>query len=181
MRTLMAFFILNLFFQNLFAASDSLTPFQKNVKSCLKDQVDVSKLKSLDKLYEVLTRTFKLRSSETVYREVLFKEKSELKKLKLQDGKIAIYKVLNDKTVVLLNNDARQNGLTDDSSMNQLLVRADIISDWLRVKETRSDQTTLIYNRVEGQLKSFSFEKAQQKSKLECSQIELSDICLCRP
>ena len=53
--------------------------------------------------------------------------------------------------------------------------------DWLKVKELRAEKATLIFNRQQGQLKSLSFEKADQKMKLECSEIELADICLCRP
>ena len=156
-----------------------LSPFQKSIQLCLTNQINAKKIKTLSELYKSLEKAYPLRTSETIYREVLFKEKLELKKLKLQNGKIALYKVNADQTVELLNNDARQKGLTEDSSMNQLLVRADIQSDWSQVKEIRANLTTLILGRQQGQLKSLSFEKAQEKFKLECSNIELSDICLC--
>ena len=156
-----------------------MAPFQKNMKLCLKNQIDIKKVKNLNQLYDSLNKKFALRTNETIYREVLFKQKSQTKKLKLENGKIALFNVLPDQTIVLENNDARQKGLTEDSAMNQLLASADVQSDWFKIKETRSERTTLIYYRQDGQLKTLTFEKAGESGKLECSSIETSDICLC--
>lgn len=173
-----SFFLLGL---TAWATDSKLTPFQKNIKLCLKNQLEPTQLKNLNNLYESLDKRFALRTTETIYREVLFKEKKELKKLKLTKGKIALYKILSDKTIQLIDDDARQKGLTEDSAMNQLLVHADIQSDWLKVKETRAEHTTLYYSRQQGLLVSLTFEIEHEKLKLECLNINLSDICLCRP
>ncbi len=178
MRILMAFFIV---VHLSVSALAKPTPFQKNIRQCLGEKIEASKLKNIKELYEILDKIYSLRSSETIYREVLYKEKSDTKKLKLEKGRISVFKVLDDNTISLLNNDARQKGLTDDSSINQLLASADIMEDWVKVKEMRAEQSILIFNRQQGQLKSLSFEKANQKMRLECSEIDLADICLCRP
>ena len=178
---MMTFVFLTFIFQSLGLTAESrLAPFQKNIKLCLKNQLDLKKIKNLNQLYDSLNKKFALRTTETVYREVLFKQKSQLKKLKIENGKIALFKVLPDETIVLENNDARQKGLTEESAMNQLLASADVQSDWFKIKEIRSERTTLIYYRQDGQLKTLSFEKAGESGKLECSSVETSDICLCR-
>ena len=181
MNLVLTFFLFSIVFQNgVHGAESRLAPFQKNIKLCLKNQIEIKKIKNLNQLYESLNKKFALRTTETIYREVLFKQKSQNKKLKLENGKIALFKVLADETIVLENNDARQKGLTEDSAMNQLLASADVQSDWFKIKETRSERTTLIYYRQDGQLKTLSFEKSGESGKLECSSIETSDICLCR-
>ena len=176
------FFLISLsFFNAAFAADAKLTPFQKNIKQCLNDRVKSSEIKTLEDLYRSIDKAFPLRTNETVEREIVFTEKGESRKLKVIQGKISIYRVLPNKTIELINNDARQKGLTEDSAVNQLLLRADIKSDWLNVRETRSGLATLDYRRQEGQIKSLVFQIAKDKVRLECSNIDLSDICSCRP
>ena len=182
MNQLLTFLLFIFVFQNgVHGAESRLAPFQKNIKFCLKNQIDIKKIKNLNQLYDSLNKKFALRTTQTIYREVLFKQKSQMQKLKLENGKIALYKVLPDETILLEDNDARQKGLTEESAMNQLLASADVQSDWYKIKETRSELTTLIYYRQDGQLKTLSFEKSGEKAKLECSSIETSDICLCHP
>lgn len=161
--------------------NEKLTPFQKNIKQCLQDHISLTKIKNIEDLYKGIDKSFPLRTNETVEREILYTEKSELRKLKVLAGKISIYRVLPDKTIELLINDARQKGLTEESAINQLLLRADIQSDWINVRETRSGLATLVYRRQQGQIKSLIFEIVKDKVKLECSNIDLSDICSCRP
>lgn len=175
----MAFF-LSFLFSSLSFSKIQQTPFQKNIQSCLKNQISVENLQTLDDLYTLLDKAFPLRTTEIIFREVVFKKDAETKKLKFDKGKILLYKMLDDKTVKLLNNDARQKGLTEESSVNQLLVGADVRSDWLKIKETRLAQTQLEYSRLQGKITSITFKKAGEKMKLECSHINLSDICLCR-
>ena len=79
-----------------------------------------------------------------------------------------------------MNNDVRQKGLTEESSINDLLVGADIQEDWLKAREIRSGQSVLQYSRQHGKMTALSFKKIGAKETLECSLIKLSDICLCR-
>ncbi|MFZ3231013.1 MAG: hypothetical protein WA160_12465 [Pseudobdellovibrio sp.] len=164
----------------LFANELKLTPFQQNIKACFTFPIDIKNVQNLKQLYDILDKHYPLKTNETIYREVLYKEKAELKKLKLENGLISLYKVSDDDTVKLLINDARQRGLTDDSSINQLLQRAEVKSDWVKVKEVRSQQTLLHFSRESGQFKSIVFEKIGTKLKIECVNKETSDICLCR-
>ncbi len=175
----MAFFI-SFFAMSFVFAKTHQSPFQKNIQACLKDQIQVDKLQTLDDLYASLDKAFPLRTTEIIYREVLFKKDNEMKKLKFDKGKILLYRLLDDKTLKLLNNDARQKGLTEESSVNQLLVGADVRSDWLKIKEARLTQTQLEYSRIQGKITSLTFKKTGEKAKLECTHIDLSDICLCR-
>jgi len=154
------------------------TPFQQNIKQCLPD-LDQSKMQNLNDLYRLIDEKYPLRTSETLYREVLYKEKSQLKKLKLEKGMISTYYVMDDDTLKLVNNDARQKGLTDESAVNQLLLRADIREDWLKVKEVRSGQTLLQLGKDGSAIKSLTIQKVGAPWKLECQNKESSDICLC--
>lgn len=183
MNDMRSFLFINLvlFSVSSFARSSKLSSFQQTVQSCLKSGVDVQNLVTLNQLYSLLEKHYPLRSNETLYREVLYKEKGQLRKLKFEKGKIAIFEVLEDDTLKLINNDARQKGLTDESSINQLLQRAQIQQDWLKVKEIRSEQTLLQFGKESNQIKSLTFEKLDGKLKLECANKESSDICLCRP
>lgn len=162
-----------------FAREVKLTPFQQNIKNCFKFEMDIQKVQNLNQLYDLLDKHYPLKTNETIYREVLYKEKGEFKKLKFEKGQISLYKVMDDDSVKLINNDVRQKGLTDDSSINQLLLRSEIRSDWVKVKEVRSEQTLLYFGRESGQFKSITFEKVGEKFKLECSNKESSDICIC--
>ena len=175
----MAFFFSFFIVCSVFAKTQQ-TQFQKNIQSCLKDQIKVNNLQTLDDLYASLDKAFPLRTTEIIFREVLFKKDNEMKKLKFEKGKILLYRLLDDKTLKLLNNDARQKGLTEESSVNQILVGADVRSDWLKIKEARLAQTQLEYSRLQGKITALTFKKTGEKVKLECSHINLSDICLCR-
>lgn len=163
-----------------FALDAKPTLFQKNIKQCVGDKVPIFKIKNLEDLYAALDKAYPLRSNETIEREILYKEKGELRKLKVKGGVISLFHVLPDNTLELINNDARQKGLTEESAISQLLLRSDIQSDWLNVKETRSDLAVLKYARQQGRIKSLFFEIVKEKVLLECSNIELSDICSCR-
>jgi hypothetical protein len=131
-------------------------------------------------LYDVIDKQYPLKTTETIYREIQYKDKNEMRKLKLEKGIISIYKVTDEDTLKLLNNDARQKGLTDDSSINQLLQNADIRGDWVNVKEVRSDQTLVYFGRERDQFKSITWQQLGHTSKLECTNKESSDICFCR-
>ncbi len=166
---------------NAKSAKNSLTPFQKNIQLCLKDQIQVDTLQSLEDLYLALDKAFPLRTTEIIFREVTFKKDNEMKKLKFDKGKILLYKLLEDKSLKLINNDARQKGLTEESSVNQLLVAADVRSDWVKIKEVRSSFALLEYSRQQGKITTITFKTITENSRLQCLHRDLSDICLCKP
>lgn len=157
-----------------------LTTFQKNIQKCLNADVTVSDLQTVAQLFAALEVAYPLRTSEVIFREVTFTKKNEFQRLKYEKGKIQLFRVLPDQTVQLLNNDARQMGLTDESSFNQLLIGADVKSDWLTVKQMRLSQTLLTYTKQQGKFTAISFEKIGKSPRLDCTAKEFSDICLCR-
>lgn len=163
------------------SAKIRLTTFQKNIQSCLKGQITPAAVQTIGELYAALDKAFPLRTTEVVFREVTFKKEKQLQRLKFDNGKIQLFRVLEDQTVQLINNDARQKGLTEESSVNQLLSGADVQSDWLSIKETRLSQTQLTFSRQQGRITALNFQKTADKMRLECVAKDLSDICLCRP
>ena len=179
----MAFLILALSFFTTSATSAKIrpTPFQKNIQSCLKNHVTSAAVQTLSELYVELDKAFPLRTTEVVFREVTFKKDNQLRRLKFDNGKIQLFHILEDQTVQLINNDARQKGLTEESSVNQLLSGADVQSDWLTIKETRLSKTQLTFSRQQGRITALNFQKSTGKMRLECAAKDLSDICLCRP
>lgn len=179
------FILIFSFWFSAFAKEIKLTPFQENIRTCLssKDIPQVQEIQAtqtLNQLYDLLNKHYSLRTTETISREVVYKEKNEMRKLKFEKGVVSIFKVQDDDTLKLINNDMRQKGLTDESALNQILLRADIRTDWLKVKEVRSQETLLYFGREQSQVKTLSFEKLGQKMKLECLNKESSDICICR-
>ena len=103
-----------------------LTPFQKNIQTCLQSNEAVSKIQTLSDLYDVLDKAYPLRTSETVFREILFRKDDEIRKIKFEKGKVRLFKVSDDKSIKLINSDARQKVLTEESSINELLVGAEV-------------------------------------------------------
>lgn len=168
-----------------------LNPFQTNLASCFGDYIDVQKVDSNKKLYKAIEQVYSLLTSETTYREVLFKQKGVLKKLKFENGQINIFSVDEDENLELLSSEKvgdkvegyelRQNQkpLTADSRLNQLLFRADIRFDLQKVKELRTKQMILNITWSDKQIKSISIDFQADKKTLNCTQKEAADICNC--
>lgn len=158
-----------------------LTPFQKNIQNCLRDEVDVKKLTSLPKIYKYVSDKYFLLSSEVLGREVLYKVKNETRKLKYENGKVQIFKILEeeDDQLVPINNEVRQRSLTTESYLTQLLLHADIRSDWMKLSEKRSGSTEVVVTTLDGQMKSLLIEKTQAKKKLECLLTDRAESCSC--
>ncbi len=173
--------LISFFIVSAAVAKARLTHFQKNIQSCIKSNVTAAEVQTLAELYVALDKAFPLRTSEVVFREVTFKKENQLQRLKFDKGKIQLFRVLEDQTVRLTNNDARQKGLTEESSVNQLLSGADVQTDWLTIKETRLFQTQLTFSRQLGRITALNFQKSSGKMRLQCAAKDLSDICLCRP
>lgn len=158
-----------------------LTPYQKNIQSCLQDDVDPRKFTSLSKIYKYVSEKYLLLSSEVVAREVLYKVKDETRKLKFENGKVQLFKILEDKDDELapINNDVRQRSLTTESYLAQLLLHADIRSDWMQMSEKRSGATLVVTSSFNNEMKSLTIERTQLKKKLECLLKELAPSCSC--
>ena len=166
-----------------------LNPFQTNLKSCFGDYIDVQKVDSNKKLYKAIEQVFSLLTSETIYREVLYKQKGILKKMKFEQGQITIYSVDEEENLSLLSSEKvgdrtdgyelRHKVLTADARINQLLFRADIRSDLQKVKELRTKQMVLNITWSDKQIKSLAIDFQADKKTLSCSQKEAADICNC--
>lgn len=158
-----------------------LTPFQKNIQSCLQDEVDIKKMTSLVKIYRYVSDKYFLLSSELLGREVLYKMKNETRKLKFEDGNLQLFKILEeeDDRVVLLNNEVRQRSLTTEAYLAQLLIQADIRSDWMKMSEKRSDSTRVELTTFNGDIKALQIERTQLKKKLECGLTGKIESCTC--
>ena len=158
-----------------------LTPFEKNIQNCLQDDIDITGLNSLQKIYDAVSKKYLLISSVVLGREVLFKVKDETRKLKYQDGKLRLYKILtedNDRALPI-DNEVRQKSLTVESYLTQLLIHADIRSDWMKTRETHSGSTFVDIVVADGEMKSLLIEREKIKKKLECNRLESSDTCSC--
>ncbi len=181
-------FYLLLIFINLLSLSagaarkvQKLTPIQKNIQVCFQDNIDVTSLSSLQQIYDAVSKKYLLISSVVVGREVIYKVKDETRKLKYTDGKLRLYRILteDEDRLVPLDNEVRQKSLTVESYLTQLLIHADIRSDWMKTRETRSGSTFVDITVADGEVRSLTVEREKIQKKLECSRNELSDICSC--
>lgn len=161
--------------------NEKLTPFQKNLKACLQDDIDVKLLNTMRKTYEAVSKKYLLLSSVVIGREVLYKIKDENRKLKYEDGKIRLFRVVTteDDRLEPVDNEVRQKSLTVESYLTQLLIHADIRYDWMKSRETRSGSTFVDITTVDSEFKSLVVEREKSKKKLECNRSDSSDICTC--
>lgn len=157
-----------------------LTLFQKAIADCLGNDLVVQKLNKLSELYGAIEVRYPLVLSNVLEREVIFNEKKITKKLKLKDGKVLLFLVSEDQTLTPLNNEVRQKSLTIESYLNQLLIHADIKTDWMKTKEVRSGQSVVVISKDESSIKSLIFQKLDDSKTLDCSREQSVDICTCR-
>ena len=66
------------------ARQPKLTPFQENINTCLATKEDVQKIQNLNQLYDFIDKNYDLKTTETLYREVLYKEKGQMLKMKVE-------------------------------------------------------------------------------------------------
>ncbi|MEQ1723908.1 MAG: hypothetical protein ABL930_12090 [Pseudobdellovibrio sp.] len=166
-----------------------LNPFQTNLQSCFGTQIDVLKIDNYKKLYKAIEQAYSLISSETLFREVLYKQKGELKKLKYEAGQIQIFRVDEDDNSNLISSEKigqktdgyelRQKSLSPEARINQLLFRADIRSDFIKIKEVRVKQLDLNIIWSDSRIKSLTALFGAGKKTLTCNQLEAVDICSC--
>lgn len=184
----------NLFFAGpSWAQKNALTPFQVHLSSCLNKKIDVRKIGNNNKLYKTIEQFYNLRTSETLYREVVYKQKEENKKLKYENKLIQIFKILDaDESLLLVSSEkfiekkdsyvTRHKIHNVDARIDQLLIQAEIRSDYRKIRETRSKQVILNMTWSNGEIKLLRAEFGGEKDKkkvLSCTQQELADICSC--
>ncbi len=174
-------FIFIIFFDVQAKKNLKLSPFQKNIQRCLGETKNLDKMNSLQKIYDYISARNILVSSVVLEREVLFKEKNIQKKLKYVDGKLTLYKILNNEqdALVPIANDVRQKSLTIESYISQLLIHADVQYDWMKTQEQRSDRISVLLTVADREIKSLKIDLQSSKKKLDCSRFEGSDICSC--
>lgn len=167
-----------------------LTPYQVSLQSCLGSAIDLQKTDNHRKLYSAIESAYSLVSSELLYREVVYKQRSDLKKLKYENGSINVYEVdEEDDSLKLIStekvgeddktNELRHKPLSAEARIRQLLIRADIRSDFTRVRERRSGGLILNISWSDQQIRSLKIDFSESKKSLNCTQKESADICTC--
>lgn len=169
-----------------------LSPFQSRINECFAGQVDVKDLLQLKKLYIQIVNNFTLHASETTFREVVYMQKNEKRKLRYEGGVVSIYRIEDDEKAILLseeklgetskassNDSLRYKTKSPESHLDQILTTAQIKSDFIKTTEYRSKQLTLNLVWSDGVIKNLTAEFANQKNKLDCKKKDSIDICDC--
>ena len=170
------------------AQKRKLSPYQTNIDRCVTSKASVAKIDSNKKLYAFLAQNFSLQGSETTFREVLFNEAGEVRKLRYEDGVVKIFKVSEDESLKKLSTEelgylpsgggARYKSKTPEARLNELLAKAEIKNDFTKTVEYRSKQVLLNIIWSDNQIKSISADLPGGK-KLECLRKQAADICEC--
>lgn len=158
-----------------------VTPFQKTLKSCFSQDIETTHMKNIKHIYDELVQKFALISSVVEYREVLYKDLDVTKKLKYENGQLNLYKISDEDNFQLipLFNDTRQKSLTTESYLNQLLVKAEIKSDWMRTRELRAKSIQVLLTRMDQELTRLEVNLLGVGKKLICTKKSSSDVCSC--
>lgn len=158
-----------------------VTPFQKTVKTCFSQDIETAHMKTIQHIYDELVQKFALISSVVEYREVLYKDLNVTKKLKYENGQLNLYKISDEDNFQLtpLVNDTRQKSLTTESYLNQLLVKAEIKSDWMRTRELRAKSIQVLLTRMDQELTRLEVNLLGVGKKLICTKKSSSDVCSC--
>jgi hypothetical protein len=170
-------------------AKKKLSPFQAKIDQCVASKFLVSKIDNNKKLYAALVENFSLQGSETTFREVLYKEQGETRKLRFEDGVVRIFRVADDESLSKLSTEelsykpsgsgVRYRAQTPEARINELLAKAEIKSDFAKTTEYRSKQVLLNIVWTDNQIKEISADLPGGK-RLECQRKQASDICECR-
>lgn len=166
-----------------------LTPFQTRIDQCFTSQIEVKNLLDLKQLYLEIVRKFALRSSETVFREVIYSDSIDTKKLRFEDGVVQIFKIESDDKVSLISTESlekdRQNDKmrykikSPEARLDQLLNRSTVKSDFIKTLEYREKQLVLNLVWSDGIIRNLSAQFSAEKLKLDCQKKKIADICDC--
>lgn len=173
------------------ARKPKLNPYQTTLLACLNPAIDVSAIDTHKKLYKAIESYHPLLTSEMTYRETLYRQKGELKKLRFENGAVQVFAVDDDENLTLLSSEKvgpeaqaginilRHRPLSAEARIQQLLIRADIRSDFSKVKEVRAGKVVMTISWSKEQIKSLLIEFGDTKKSLNCTQKENTDICSC--
>ncbi|MBC7420355.1 MAG: hypothetical protein H7328_06460 [Bdellovibrio sp.] len=156
------------------------TAFQKVLAECYSEDFPSEKINTIPELYNLIDQKFSLESANLEERETLFSEAGISKKLKFENDKWRLSKILPDETLETVDTGSRQKKPTIESTLNQLLIHAKIQSDWVKTKEIRAGQRIVLISRSGREIKSLQLQKWGEKKSLDCSRKESTDICSCR-
>ena len=162
------------------AKKKNVLPFQQEVNSCFPKEFSNLDIKKISEVYSVIDQKYTLSRSTLLTQETVFKENQQLKKLSYVDSKLSLFRVDDKGVVELISTDARQKNLTIESSISQLLIHADIRSDFSKVKEARVQGWNLVVERSDRQIKRLQIEQEGRKNVLVCAVENSTDICSCR-
>ena len=170
------------------APKRKISPYQAKIDECVASKFPVSKIDSNRKLYAALIENFSLQGSETTFREVLFKEQNEMRKLRFEEGVVRIFKIADDQSLQKIMTEElgynpsgtglRYRSKTPEARMNELLAKAEIKSDFVKTTEYRSKQVLLNIIWTDNEIKAISADLPGGK-KLECQRKQAADICDC--
>lgn len=76
-------------------------------------------------------------------------------------------------------NELRHKALSAEARLDQLLFRANIRSDYLKIHELRSKQLSLNLEWEKGEIKTLNAELGSEKKSLICQHKDTQDICVC--
>ncbi|MGZ3725368.1 MAG: hypothetical protein ACXVBD_06200 [Pseudobdellovibrio sp.] len=171
-----------------------LAPFQSNINECFEEQLDLKNIKDAKTLYLEIVKAYTLQASETGYREVIFEQGGEKRKLVYEDGVIQISRFDAEGKVSLVSTEKLSQGAENtgmrykinslEAKIQQQLNRASIKSDYIKTTEYRAKQIVLNLVWVDSGIKNLSVqfgpESGDTKRQLECQKKETADICECK-
>ncbi len=183
-------FLLTLSAQATLKKSRKLTPYQVQIENCFAGRIPASKISDSKSLYGEISKQFPLQASETNFREVIFIQNGEKKKLRYEEDIAQIYRIEADEKLTELSKDNmsesnKNNGMrykinSRESKLNQLLNGAQIQSDFIKTTEYRSKQIVLNLVWSDTKIKNLSVQFTGLTKNLECQLKETTDICNCR-
>lgn len=167
-----------------------LSPFKDNINRCFEGQLDLAQVKDNKTLYFEITKKFPLQASETTFREVVYTQNTEKRKLVYENGEIYIYAFDREGKIKLTTQDnltgnSQNTGMrykvnSLEAKIKQLLNRAKIQSDYTKTSEFRTKQTTLNIVWSDSAIKNLEVLFSDEKTKLDCQKKENVDICECK-
>lgn len=171
-----------------------LTPYQQSLVNCFQGQIDGTKLNTHAQLYRSIAGQYALVSSETVYREVEYAQNHDRRKLKYENRLLSLYSVNDEGAVSLVSTEnfsqrpelsplpdkLRQKRLSPEARIDQLLFRANIKSDYKKIREQRLQRLVLNMSWSGEVLKNMTVEFVGEKKTLNCTQVGSADICICK-
>ncbi len=171
-----------------------LSPFHTHINECFDGQLNIEKIKDSKTLYLEIVNKFVLQSSETTFREVIYTQAGEKRKLVYEDGVMKIDRFDAEEKVHQISSETLTSGSqnsgmrykinTLEAKLQQQLNRATIQSDFTKTTEFRAKQIVLNMVWSDSAIKNlnvqFGGEPDIVKRQLVCQKKEIVDICECK-